>query len=150
MKEQGKVIKVKEKFVTVRVNRTSACGDCHACGMKPEDSHIDVEAEAYEGASVGDIAEVEIPEGSVVKMSLLAYAVPLLLGLLPFALVWWYSQVEWFALIALFLGVGFGFLLVKLLDLSVFKKKPRVTVTKIQTVEEQVELYSEEQDDTEE
>ena len=36
MKEIGQVIKINKNIATVRVNRHSACGECHACSLGME------------------------------------------------------------------------------------------------------------------
>ena len=76
MKETGEIIGIGKGRATVRVNRRSACGSCRACGMKPEEPHIDFDVPVGEGLKAGDRVEIEIPEGGVAKMSLAAYALP--------------------------------------------------------------------------
>ncbi len=136
MKERGEIVEIKNGTATVRVNRKSACGHCHACGMKPEDPHIDLEAPAYDGAEVGDKVEVEIPDGGVVKMSLAAYALPLATGLIPFTAVYLTSKNEILSLVSLLLGIGIGYLCVKLLDGKFFSKKRRVTILPLTETED--------------
>ena len=44
MKEIGQVIKIDKNIATVRVNRHSACGECHACSLGMENRQfIDLE-----------------------------------------------------------------------------------------------------------
>ena len=49
------------------------CGSCHACGGEKKNTKIRLPGEGQ----VGDFAAVELPTGTVVKASLLAYAFPL-------------------------------------------------------------------------
>ena len=113
MKETGKVISVRRGFATVRINRKSACGSCNACGMKPSDPHIDIEFINTVNAKVDDSVEVEMAGGSVAKLSLVAYAIPLAVGLALFGVVYALSLPEWAAFIALIAGVGGGMLFLK-------------------------------------
>ncbi len=128
MKETGEIIGIGKGRATVRVNRRSACGSCRACGMKPEEPHIDFDVPVGEGLKAGDRVEIEIPEGGVAKMSLAAYALPLALGLIPFAAVYFSSKNELAALLSLFGGIGIGCVVLRILEKKVFSRKPQVRI----------------------
>ena len=86
--------------------------------MKPSDPHIDIEFINTVNAKVDDSVEVEMAGGSVAKLSLVAYAIPLAVGLALFGAVYALSLPEWAAFIALIAGVGGG-----MLFLMPFEKK---------------------------
>ena len=77
MTEQGKVIKIEKNEAVVRVQRKSACASCGMCAMKPKDSHIDVRVENALEAKEGDLVQIKLESGSVAKISLLVYILPL-------------------------------------------------------------------------
>ena len=77
MTEQGKVIKIEKNEAVVRVQRKSACASCGMCAMKPKDSHIDVRVENALDAKEGDLVQIKLESGSVAKISLLVYILPL-------------------------------------------------------------------------
>ena len=64
MIEQGVVIKNKGKYSEVRIERNSACGSCGKCGMTEKQKHADFFVENACNAVVGDIVELDIPEGN--------------------------------------------------------------------------------------
>ena len=80
MTEQGKVIKIEKNEAVVRVQRKSACASCGMCAMKPKDSHIDVRVENALDAKEGDLVQIKLESGSVAKISLLVYILPLALA----------------------------------------------------------------------
>ena len=78
MQKIGEITAADRGTLEVTFCRPEDCGHCHACdgGQKPTVLRL---SSAGQACSVGDFAEVELPTGTVVKASLLAYALPLLL-----------------------------------------------------------------------
>lgn len=79
MKEQGVVSRVISKnLVEVAFKRTEACEKCQMC-HNLEEGMVGIESVNEMGAKMGDIVEIEIPSGEVVKGSLVVFLVPILL-----------------------------------------------------------------------
>ena len=77
----GEITGVSGGMLEITFCRPQDCGHCHACEGGQTPTVIRVKGEGR----VGDYAAVELPTGTVVKASLLAYALPiagLLLGML--------------------------------------------------------------------
>jgi len=91
MKEIGKVIKrLDPKVVQVELKESSACAKCHAyrqaggkCAFSPE-GKLTVDAVDNMGASAGDNVEIEVPESSVIFISLLVFIFPLIVFFVGF------------------------------------------------------------------
>ncbi len=75
MEKIGEITAADRGMLEVTFCRPEDCGHCHACegGQKPTVLHLSSQGHS---CSVGDFAEVELPTGTVVKASLLAYALP--------------------------------------------------------------------------
>ena len=75
MQKIGEITAADRGTLEVTFCRPEDCGHCHACdgGQKPTVLRL---SSAGQTCSVGDFAEVELPTGTVVKASLLAYALP--------------------------------------------------------------------------
>ena len=74
MRRTGKVISVDEQTLRVCFSRLEACDSCNLCGEGRKDTTVSVRGQAQ----VGDLVEVEMPGAQVVKVAMLAYALPLL------------------------------------------------------------------------
>lgn len=116
MKEFGEVISCKGKMVTVRFPRKSACGHCGMCAIKPADAHIDMHMENTLGCKTGDKVEVNISNGTVLKMSLLVYTVPLIIGLIGFLAAYFLGASEVWQLVIFVAALALGFLLLRVFD----------------------------------
>ena len=123
MQEVGKVIKIKKNIATVRVNRNSACGSCGMCAIKPKDLYVDIQIENTLGAKVSDEVLIDVTSGGVAKMSLMAYLIPLALGVIPLIIICSLQLREWIAILSFFLGMALGFCLLSLIDKKVYSKK---------------------------
>lgn len=77
MEKVGQITAVKNGMLEITFCRAEDCGHCHACDGGSEPMKLLVSGDGC----VGDYALVQLPRGTVVKASLLAYAVPIL-GLL--------------------------------------------------------------------
>lgn len=78
MIEIGEVVSAADGKVTVRFARTSACGNCTACGMREDQTEVLLEFEE-EGLSVGGKVRVEMPSGGFAVSVLILYGIPLLM-----------------------------------------------------------------------
>ncbi len=76
MKEQGIVIEITDSEATIRINAHEACTKCCSCKGK-DDQTITISGKKREGLNVGDNVEVDIEEGSMLRVYSLLYAVPL-------------------------------------------------------------------------
>ena len=123
MTEQGKVIKIEKIEAVVRVQRKSACASCGMCAMKPKDSHIDVRVENALDAKEGDLVQIKLESGSVAKISLLVYILPLALAVAGMLTGIFCRLPDW-ANLVLFAGLlAVGFIIVFLLDKKIAKSK---------------------------
>jgi len=77
---EGTITQVQGDKAVVSVKRASGCGRCNEAGGCGNGSGS---CEAYSlrnlaSASVGDVVEIDLPEGCAVKAAVLAYLLPLL------------------------------------------------------------------------
>ncbi|MFH1710417.1 MAG: SoxR reducing system RseC family protein [bacterium] len=78
MKESGKVLrKIDLRLAEVEIRSTSACAKCGICHFNQAGT-LSMEAENDIGASVGNIVEINIPEGQVILSSFLIFIFPIL------------------------------------------------------------------------
>ncbi len=113
MVRTGKVVGISGKAIEVCFERPEMCAQCGACmGHKPHEETVRIEG----SAEIGDTVAVEMPDAKIVKVSLIAYIIPLI-GLMIGLLI---GQVLlksdlWAALTGL-LGLGAGILVTRMLD----------------------------------
>lgn len=141
MIEQGKVIKVEGDVAYVQFKRTSACGNCQACGMLKDMSEVTVDVKNTGGAKTGDTAVIEFSFKHSLKSSLLAYGFPLLMLFIG-VFFGYYILIGWFPgaepdVVAALSGLGFticAFLAMHLIEPRIKKKMANtfkmVSVTK--------------------
>lgn len=87
LRERGIVEKISKQKAVVRIERTSACAACESrssCQVQ-DNKEVLVEVNNELGAGAGDVVEISMPSGSVIKASLVVYFLPVL-GLLLGAL----------------------------------------------------------------
>ncbi len=77
MKRVGEIQSVDGERIHVVFCHMDHCGSCHACEGGQSQAEIDLANPGMKCAA-GDLAEVEMPTGNVVKASLLVYFFPLL------------------------------------------------------------------------
>jgi len=123
MQEKAKIIKTKKNNAIARVNRKSACGSCGMCAIKPKDLFIDLTVQNTLNAKVGDEVLIDVSAGSVAKMSLVAYLIPLVLGIVFLMVFYYFVKTEWLTIIAFFVGLAFGFLIVFVIDKKIYSKQ---------------------------
>ena len=63
MKEVGVVHKTKGSFAVVRFERKTACENCNMCLKPREEMYVELRLKNKLNAKVGDIVEVESPNG---------------------------------------------------------------------------------------
>ncbi len=90
MRETGRVIELKEGTAKVRINRSTACGDCGACQVGREKLEMILTVENHIGAKVGNDVEVDIENTNFLTAVLIGYGIPLL-GLLFGVLLGYYG-----------------------------------------------------------
>ena len=80
LREQGTVEKISPLKVVVRIQQSSACAGCEARGacQVHGDKKLLVEVRNDLEAKVGDTVEISMPARSVLKVSLLVYALPII------------------------------------------------------------------------
>jgi Positive regulator of sigma E activity len=116
MQEIGTVIKLKDKYAVVRIERKSACNDCGMCAFGTDKPHIDITVLNTIKAKENDKVILEMQSGNIAKISIIAYFVPLLFGGAAFIISSLLNAEEWVMLIALFVGVGLGFIPLRIYD----------------------------------
>ena len=77
MIEKGEVVGTEGKLAFVKFMRTSACGNCTACGMTKEQKDVVVQVWNNKDVKKGDMVEVEIETKKVMVSSAIAYIFPL-------------------------------------------------------------------------
>lgn len=116
MTERGYVIKCKDKFAQVRIERNSACGSCGKCGMTEKQKRVDFYVENTLNAKPCDLVEIDIPEANTAGLAFVGYILPLVPALIllfvSLALKWQ----EWLAILLFFVGLAVGFVSVALID----------------------------------
>jgi sigma-E factor negative regulatory protein RseC len=123
MTEKGKVIKLKNNQALVRIDRKSACSGCGGCAFKPSDLYMDITLDNTLNAKIGDTVEVDIIAGSVAKMSIVAYLLPLVLAVLLLVAGVISTLPEWASILMFFGGLVIGFCIVATIDKLVYRKK---------------------------
>lgn len=78
MKETGEVVEVIDNKVKIRMYRNTACGDCGACQVTPDQMRLTLEAENTLGAKPGDIVEVDMETVDFLSAVIIVYLYPLI------------------------------------------------------------------------
>ncbi len=123
MTEIGRVIKIKNNEALVRIDRKSACSGCGVCAFKPSDLYIDIPLQNTLNAKTGDRVEVDITSGSVAKMSVTAYLLPLIFSVLLLVVGVISTFPEWVSILMFFVGLVIGFFIVATIDKRVYRRK---------------------------
>lgn len=114
MERTGEITAVYGPMLEVTFCRPSDCEKCHACGNGPKTAVIRVKGEG----KVGDTAVVSMPTQTVMKASLLAYALPLaglMIGMIGGSLLFPQQETN-AAIIGALIGLGLPLLGVKLTE----------------------------------
>ena len=144
----AKVIKVEKDCTIVEVKRKSACDGCHkmtsgegcgVCSLLGADSRFTARAENRVGAREGDRVEVRSASGRVLFYSALVFLVPVVVGILLYAISGWFLSSETHRYIMLAAGFVLCFLGIWLYSKKVISKRCDVEIVKICPPEEQQE-----------
>lgn len=91
MLEAGVVTKLEGARAKVLMQRSSACAACGMChNLAHETRDLLLDAANPEGAAVGDVVKVNVPDIGVVRASFLAYGVPMLAAVAA-GIVGWFA-----------------------------------------------------------
>ena len=116
MREVGRVVKQKDNLVTVRFPRKSTCEHCNMCAIKPNDSHVDMTLENTLNCNVDDRVEVNISRGTVLKMSLLVYFFPMVVGIIGLVIAYLLGASEIIQMFACVGSIAVAFLVLAVID----------------------------------
>ena len=108
MIERGQVVKIKNGFVRVRIERHSACGSCGKCGMTEKQKHVDFYVENTLSAAVGDVVEINIPEANTAGLAFVGYILPLIPALILFFMSLACKWQVWLSILLFFVGLTLG------------------------------------------
>ena len=121
IEETGRVVAIEEAAVWVETIQKSTCGSCSArkgCGhsllSKLTDNRRSVRAVNHFDLSVGDHVVLGVPERIVVTGSLVVYLLPLMMMLIASVVADNAAGSEGVTIMSGLLGLGLGFLLVRL------------------------------------
>jgi positive regulator of sigma E activity len=128
MIEQGKVVGVKGENASVRINRVVACESCGLCGMSASEKHIDIEVRNTLGVKEGDTVEISFKDGLSARVTAIVYLIPLAIALLLMWAGYLLSFADWILALVFVVGLGLGFLFVRLIDKKYANKKEFVPV----------------------
>ena len=108
MLRTGRVVGVLDGEVEVCFERPEACARCGACTGHKHESLVKIPGDA----PVGSWVDVDMPEAQVLKASLLAYVIPLVMLLAGLALgsVLFSNEMLWAATGVLFMGISWALL----------------------------------------
>ncbi len=99
MVEIGNVIKVKDEFATVRIDRKDECSKCGMCLFPKNANFIDVSAKNDVGAKEGDTVKISRQEGGKLLSITLAFLVPIIFAVISAFIVYAFSISEIWMLI---------------------------------------------------
>ena len=104
MLRSGKVVAAENGVLEVCFERPEACAHCGACAGQKNETFVKIPG----SVPVGRWLDVDMPEGQVLKASMLAYVMPLLLLLGGIALgsVLFQQEVLWAMTGVVFMGVS--------------------------------------------
>ncbi len=117
MTETGIVLKNRNNYSQVRIERNSACASCGKCGMSESQKHVDFYVENACNAQVGDVVELDIPDANVAPLAFVAYILPLIPALaLMFVSMFALHLPDWASLLMFVGGLAVGFGVVAIID----------------------------------
>lgn len=77
MEEEGLIVEVQGKMAKVQIQRSSACGHCHACELGTNGMMI-AEVQNPVNARVGEKVKIEIAPSSLLQAAFMVYIVPII------------------------------------------------------------------------
>ncbi|MFO7295518.1 MAG: SoxR reducing system RseC family protein [Caldicoprobacter sp.] len=135
MREVGEVIRVEGDRAIVRIQRSSACRHCGACGLGASSDEMLLTLPNSLNAKPGDMVELSIESVHLLKASAITYLIPLaalILGVIVGYVLGGYLAVDR-QLAGAVLGLAFtglAFMLIRTLD-PVFKRSNNFTPTMV-------------------
>ena len=93
MLERGEVVALEGGQARVRFRRSSACGNCQACGMLKDMSEIEIKLDNILHAEAGDLVTVEMSSRNLLKSSAIAYVFPLIFLIIGLILGYYISSI---------------------------------------------------------
>ena len=79
IREKGEVIGKEGKLAFVKFVRSSACGNCTACGMAKDEKDIIIDVLDTRDVKVGEFVDIEIETKKAMISSAIAYIFPLIM-----------------------------------------------------------------------
>jgi len=144
----GIVQRVEGEYAWVAIGRSASCGNCDSRdGCSSGLLGVTSKSREYRllntiKAKVGDTVLVSLPEGMVFRATVLAYLLPLILGIAGASLGMWLLGDDVAALLGLMFGLGVGWFLLHRLSLPSREPLPRMTLQS-KVVHLQPRLYEE-------
>ncbi|PNR94064.1 hypothetical protein HWHPT5561_07290 [Petrotoga sp. HWH.PT.55.6.1] len=143
MREVMDVIDKDESYVYLRTTRTQECESCAmkgGCTLLGGANELNLKAKNTEKVDVkkGDKVVVELPEVPVVKLSFLAYGIPLIVFLSIVSILYTLGFSDIFSFLAGILGLGITYFLIHQYDR--IKLKDRYLPVILQQLEQKLDL----------
>jgi sigma-E factor negative regulatory protein RseC len=117
MEDIGQVKNIEKKQIEVEIDPGDLCGSCAnkaACQIEGESGKRTMFVQSEMDVKEGDMVQINVPEGSAVFSAFLVFIVPLI-----FLGAGYFVGAEWgqgWGILSAFLGLGFGLLVVRLVD----------------------------------
>ena len=129
MKKRGEIISLNGETAKVRIQRDSACGNCHKCD---EGKAKEIVALNRVGGVVGDTVEIEMESSTVLGAAALVYIIPLFLFIIAYFAVEAVFKTEWSGIVG-----GFVVMVIAYVAIAAFNKKNKekfnLTIEKVIT-----------------
>lgn len=78
MREVGEIVQIKGNMAVIRIQRSSACRRCGACGFGSTPDEMLLTVPNSLGAKPGDLVELSLESVQLLKASAITYLIPLL------------------------------------------------------------------------
>jgi len=129
MIEKGEVVGTEGKLAFVKFVRTSACGNCTACGMAGDEKEVVVQVWNDKDVTKGDFVSVNVETKKAMASSAIAYIFPLIMLIAGAVLGFSLGSVGAVAMkadiLGALMGIGFtliAYLIIKLLEPTLNKR----------------------------
>jgi len=117
MEEIGVVTEVRNGEVQIEIDPSNMCGACamkEACQLGNDSVKRHLWARNLAGAQIGDLVQIKLEEGKAVFSAFMIFIVPLIALAVGYLLARPFG--EGWGVFGAFAGIGFGLLLVRLID----------------------------------
>ncbi len=121
MAEKAKVISIENNVLTCVLQRSDACGDCHACDISENKKEMILTAYNQCDAKVGETVEIELSTKAMMTATVIMYVVPLITMFLGFLIGNQFSETFSFTLGIVFLVITY--LIIRLFNKRIDKNK---------------------------